>query len=178
MAYKFDIASFCNTQYNISPSLNQWTITETIKITIWRHWKMTKDGQKLMNRKVYFWETASPLGKSGEYAVFLHGGAAPQLLQARQWKTVSLLTEQQNKWKFKGEIREVGELQKGWDSKSSSKLCPNPGLTDNFLTSWGTPRNPVKRQAETKGHWIDCTVNPWATQFWNCAGAHTGMFFQ
>lgn len=71
---------------------------------------MTKDRQKLMNRKVYFWVTVSPLGKNDELAVFLHGGAAPQPLQARQWKTVSFLSEQQNKWKFKGEIWEVGEL--------------------------------------------------------------------
>lgn len=38
---------------------------------------MTKDRQKLMNRKVYFWETASPLGKNDEYAEFLQGVLLP-----------------------------------------------------------------------------------------------------
>lgn len=150
MAYKCETATFSSIQSVSIRMKYHWNI----KTAIWRHRKMTKDRQKLKNRRVHSWKTLSTLGKNGEFAVFLRGAltnhpkSESDLTKRSRWHH----SEQQSRQKFKGEILEAGEPQKGWDL--ASKLCSNPWLTDKFPSPWVAPGRLVKKQAETRRGWI------------------------
>lgn len=163
-AYKYALASFSTTQrVSIYISLNQQNISDNIKTTIRRHWKMTKDGQKLISRRVHSQKTLSTLGKNGEFVVFLHAGA-PNHPQAGSGKLCpSLLRGADNSTWYDKANENFGSRRatEGLGSKIFESTLPRSLAEWSFSLLMGeAPRGLVKKQAETGGGWTGYAADP------------------